>query len=112
MSRKVIQITESGIFLCDDGTMWERFTPIGEIGRGGFPKVMKSKWIQIEDIPQDNEIYNDPDRLAPLGTPIVVLVDGEEIEVIRTKFIDEHGFMEYKLNDGQLMTGRFMWRYV
>lgn len=39
---------DNGIFLCNDGTMWAR--------KNGLVEVGTSEWIQLENVPQDEEV--------------------------------------------------------
>ena len=58
--------------------------------------------------------FNDPDRLPPVGCNLMIKVGDTEILVARTSHItNKYGdMMEYKTADtGEVIIGRFWWRY-
>lgn len=60
--------------------------------------------------------WNPPDRLPPVGCPLVILYTrggaGAKLLVERTTHLqDKSGEMEYRLRDGSTITGRYRWTY-
>ncbi|MBX2849172.1 MAG: hypothetical protein KTR16_12675 [Acidiferrobacterales bacterium] len=70
--RKVIQITDRGVHLCDDGTMWQiQDVPTDE---GGFTET----WVQLDNVPQP-ELKDCPQHPnKDIKTPDIVFV-GEDL---------------------------------
>lgn len=58
--------------------------------------------------------FNSPDVLPAIGLKIIIAVDDKEIEVSRTRIILKkyEDVLEYKLADGTLIEGRYLWRYL
>ena len=53
-----------------------------------------------------------PNHLPPVGCPLLILFDGELIRAERTSFIEKRDRqLEYRTDDGQVITGRFEWTY-
>lgn len=57
--------------------------------------------------------WNPPERLPPVGCPLVIRVGNSALRCERTGHLqDKAGEMEYRsLATGQLWRGRFMWSY-
>lgn len=54
--------------------------------------------------------WNPPERLAPVGCWLVILVDGKPQYAERLSYIEsKNRDMEYLLDNGMLVTGRFKW---
>lgn len=55
---------------------------------------------------------NQPDHLPPVGCELLIEVDGTLVRAHRTGFIsDRNRDMHYKLEDGEILVGRFRWTY-
>lgn len=55
---------------------------------------------------------NSGERLPPVGCSLVILVDGCLVRAVRTGIIAKKtDDMEYRLDDGRLILGRFDWTY-
>lgn len=55
---------------------------------------------------------NPPDRLAPVGCPLMVEVEGKLVRAIRTGYIESRDrLMEYLTCSGEKILGRFRWTY-
>lgn len=56
--------------------------------------------------------FNSPDLLPPPGADLVILVDGQQIEVRRTGYIKRKtDVMEYEGKNRRKFYGRFPWTY-
>lgn len=54
--------------------------------------------------------WNPPERLAPVGCWLVILVEGKPRYAERTSYIESKSRdMEYLLDNGMMITGRFKW---
>lgn len=54
--------------------------------------------------------WNPPERLAPVGCWLVILIVGKPQYARRTSYIESRNReMEYELDNGLKLTGRFMW---
>lgn len=54
--------------------------------------------------------WNPPERLAPVGCWLVILVDGKPTHAERTGFIEyKNREMSYRLESGEVINGRFKW---
>ena len=52
------------------------------------------------------------DHLPPVRCPLLIKVDGKLIHAERTGFVASKGSdMEYELEDGSLIMGRYRWTY-
>lgn len=58
--------------------------------------------------------FNPPSTLPPVATPLLIrLPCGAVLQAERTCYLaDRDGQMEYRLQDGRLITGRYDWTYV
>lgn len=55
---------------------------------------------------------NHPNRLPPVGCPLLIQVDGELIRAERTSFLENRNReMTYRTPDGEEIVGRFEWTY-
>lgn len=55
---------------------------------------------------------NSPDRLAPVNCSLLILVDGNLLRARRTSHIErKNREMEYILEDGSKIVGRYPWTY-
>lgn len=55
---------------------------------------------------------NPADHLPPVACPIVIEVDGELLRAERTGFIEQRdSSMEYGLQSGEKILGRYKWTY-
>lgn len=61
--------------------------------------------------PEDPIIqWNPPERLAPVGCWLVILINGSPRYAQRTSYIESKSRdMEYRLDDGTTITGRHRW---
>lgn len=61
-----------------------------------------------------NYEFNSASRLPPVGCNLVIMVGNTEMVAVRTGYIeDRRDAMEYKLEaTGELIIGRFEWRYT
>lgn len=57
--------------------------------------------------------FNSPSSLPPVGCPLLIrLPCGAALHVERTGYLqDRNGQMEYRLQDGRLIVGRYEWTY-
>lgn len=56
--------------------------------------------------------WNPPERLPPVGCPLVVLVDDSALRCERTTQLqDKAGQMEYRTDVGHVFRGRHWWSY-
>ena len=54
--------------------------------------------------------WNPPERLAPVGCWLVILISGQPTYAVRTSFIESRDRqMEYRLENDELINGRFKW---
>lgn len=55
---------------------------------------------------------NPESQLPPVDCPLLIDVEGELLQARRTSFVERRDLqLEYELEDGRLITGRFMWTY-
>lgn len=57
-------------------------------------------------------VFNDPCHLPPVGCPLVIKIGEKVYRCQRTKFVPRRGDeMEYVLDNGTTVRGRFHWTY-
>lgn len=55
---------------------------------------------------------NDAGHLPPVRCPLLIEVDGQLIQAYRTSFVEQRDRqMEYRLENGQIIIGRYRWTY-
>lgn len=55
---------------------------------------------------------NSPDHLPPVGCPLLIQTDSGLLKAARTGYIeDKTRLMEYRLEDGSTIEGRYQWTY-
>jgi hypothetical protein len=58
------------------------------------------------------EHLNAAEHLPPVRCPIVIEVDGKLLKAERTSFVEQRGRqMEYQLESGEKMIGRYRWTF-
>lgn len=58
------------------------------------------------------EHWNPPSMLAPVGCPLVILVDGKAVRCERVDHVaDKADNFKYQLADGTVIVGRHRWSY-
>lgn len=54
---------------------------------------------------------NAPHWYAPVGSALLILIKDKLVKARRTKIADKCGIMEYRLDDGEIISGKFHWGY-
>ena len=56
--------------------------------------------------------FNPPERLPPVDCPLLIQSPAGTVRAERTSHLqDKAGQMEYRLDDGSIITGRYAWTY-
>lgn len=56
--------------------------------------------------------WNSPERLPPVGCPIVINSNGVALKAYRTNYLKQKsGDMDYRLASGEVIRGRYQWSY-
>jgi len=61
---------------------------------------------------EESHHLNPPSDLPPVDCPILIQLDGDLVRATRPAFVARKGDdMQYQLEDGRIITGRFPWTY-
>lgn len=61
----------------------------------------------------EDTVWNPPERLPPVGCPLLIQIPYGRIErAVRTGYLENRSQqMEYELESGEVVRGRFLWTY-
>lgn len=79
---------------------------------GGWFPVLTDFYHACERVPDLPFKMNSPGVLPPVDCPLLIFKDDRLMKAKRTSFIEKKNRdMEYELDDGSLIVGRYPWTY-
>lgn len=81
-------------------------------GQSGFDYSIRTQSTDRIPVSSKEIHFNSKDKLPPVDTPLLVMVDGEAVRARRPNFVERKGAdLEFILVDGRTISGRLPWTY-